>query len=275
MDWLESILYGLISGLTEFLPVSAQAHQALLAKMFGASAGTLVQLFIHASALLALYQSCAEQIAQLFREQRLLKIPRSRRRRQPDMIRVLDMRVLTTAAIPLLLGFFAYPTLSVWRGDLHFIAPVLLVNGIILYVPMHMATGNKDSRSMSRLDSLLLGLAGAVAVIPGISRVGIITSAGIARGADREQALRWSLLLTIPALIGLIGFDIYGIMLEGMGTLSIPVLLQIVLTAAAAYGGAVAGINTMRFMAVRVGFSGFAYYCWGAALFSFIMYLTV
>lgn len=275
MDWLESVLFGLVSGLTEFLPVSAQAHQALLLKMFGTAAGPLLQLLIHGAALLALYQSCAEQISLLLREQRLLRVPRSRRKRQPDITKVLDMRLLQSAAVILALGFLAYPTLSVWRGDLHFIAPVLVINGIILYVPMHMATGNKDARSMSQLDATLLGLAGALAVIPGISRVGIVTSAGIARGADREQALRWSLLLSVPALVCLMGFDIYGIMTEGMGSLSAPVLLQTVLTAAAAYGGAYGGIYMMRFLAVRAGFSGFAYYSWGAALFSFIIYLTV
>lgn len=275
MDWFESILFGLVSGLTEFLPVSAQAHEVLLLKMFGAAAGPLLRLAVHGAVLLALYQSCAEQIGQILREQRLLRIPPRRRKRQPDMTKVLDMRLLRTAAIVSALGFFAYPTLAAWRGDLHFIAPVLVVNGILLYIPMHMATGNKDSRSMSQLDALLLGLAGALAVIPGISRVGMVTSAGIARGADREHSLRWSLLLSIPALVILMGFDAYDIMTVGIGALSGPVLLQMALSAAAAFAGAYGGIRMMRFMAVRAGFSGFAYYCWGAALFSFIMYLTV
>lgn len=272
MDWLEAILFGLISGLTEFLPVSAQAHEALMLKMFGTSATPLMRLLIHGAIGLALYQSCAEQISQLLREQRLIRVPRNRRKRQPDMVKVLDMRLLRTATIVLALGFLAYPTLSAWRGDLHVVAPVLVVNGILLYIPMHMATGNKDSRSMSQLDAVLLGLAGAVSLIPGISRVGIITSAGIARGADREQALRWSLLLSIPALVILLGMDLYGIITAGLGTVS---LLETVFAAIAAFGGAHAGIRIMRFLAVRAGFSGFAYYSWGAALFTFIMYLTV
>lgn len=272
MDWFESILFGLICGLTEFLPVSAQAHETLILKMFGAAATPLIRLVIHGAALLALYQSCAEYISAIMRERRLLRIPPRRRKRQPDLVKVLDMRLLCTAAIVLSLGFLVYPNLSAWRGDLHFIAPALVINGILLYVPMHMATGNKDSRSMSQLDAVLLGLAGALAMVPGISRIGMVTSAGIARGADREQALRWSLLLSIPALIILMGFDAYAIMTDGLGTVAI---LQTVLTGIAAFGGAYTGIRVMRFMAVRAGFSGFAYYCWGAALFSFIMYLTV
>ncbi len=272
MDWFESILFGLISGLTEFLPVSAQAHEALMLKMFGATATPLLRLVIHGAALLALYQSCAELISAMFREQRLLRIPPRRRKRQPDPVKILDMRLLRTASIVLALGFLAYSRLSQWQFNLQFIAAVLVVNGILLYIPMHMATGNKDSRSMSQLDAVLLGLAGALAMVPGISRIGMVTSAGIARGADREQALRWSLLLCIPALVILIGIDVYGIIAGGLGTVAI---VQTVLAAVAAYGGAYSGIRLMRFMAVRAGFSSFAYYCWGAALFSFIMYLTV
>lgn len=275
LDWIESVLFGLVSGLTEFLPVSAQAHQALLLKLFGASDSPLLRLLIHGAILLALYQSCAEQIGQLLREQKLIRIPPRRRRRQPDMIKVLDMRLLRSAAVMLVLGFLAYPMLSSWRSDLYIIAPMLVLNGLILYIPMHMANGNKDARSMSQLEALLLGLAGAFAVLPGISRVGTVASAAIARGADKEHALRWSLLLSIPALLCLMGFDVYGIVTGGIGALSLPMVLQMLLSAAAAFGGAYGGIRIMRFMAFRVGFSGFSYYCWGVALFSFLMYLTV
>ena len=275
MNWLESVLFGFVSGLAEFFPVSAQAHQTMFLKLFGATTGPLVQLMIHAALVLGLYQECAQQISALLREQRMLRVPRSRRKRQPDMVKILDMRLLRTASIVLLLGFVAYPRMSAWREDLHFIAPVLIINGILLYIPMHMSTGNKDSRSMSQLDSVLLGLAGAFAVIPGISRVGMVIAAGVVRGADREQSLNWSLLMSIPALICLMGFDVYSIMMEGIGVLSLPILLQIALISAAAYAGARISIRVMRFMAVQMGYSGFSYYCWGAALFCFIMYLTV
>lgn len=272
MDWLESILFGFTCGLTEFLPVSAQAHEALLLKMFGAASTPLLRLVIHTAAILALYQNCAGHIGAMLREQRLLRIPPRRRKRRPDMAKVLDFRFLRTAAVILMLGFFAYPTLSVWRSDLHIIAPILILNGIIVYVPMHLPTGNKDARSMSQLDAVLLGLSGALAVIPGISRVGVLTATGIARGADREQSLNWALLLSIPALAVMLGMDVYTITTQGIGAYA---LLQTVLAAAAAFGGAWCAIRTMRFLAVKAGFSSFAYYCWGAALFSLIMYLTV
>ena len=272
MGWLETIFFGLISGLTEFLPVSAQAHETLLLKIIGGTSTPLLHLAIHGAVLVALYQNCAEYIGQIFRERSLIRIPPRRRKRQPDMVKVLDFRMLRTAAIIMSLGFFAYPFLSQWRGDLYFIAPVLAINGLILYVPMHLATGNKDSRSMSQLDAVLLGLTAATAVIPGISLVSVLVAAGIVRGADREHSLNWALLLTIPSLVIRMGFDIYSVMTAGMGSLSIFV---IVLAAAVAFGGAYCGIRIMRFLSVKAGFSCFGYYCWGAALFALMIFLTV
>lgn len=272
MNWFESILFGLVCGLTEFLPVSADAHEALLLTVFGGSAGHLLRLAVHAAVLLALYRECAEYIGQMSREQMLLKLPPRRRKRQPDMVKALDLRFLRTAAIVMALGFFAYPTVSAWRTDLHILAPILLVNGLIIYIPMHLATGNKDSRSMSQLDAVLVGLMGAVAVIPGISRLAVLIAAGIIRGADREQSLNWGLLLSIPAMLILIGFDVYGTVTAGMGGVSV---IQVILAAAAAFGGAWSAIRIMRFLAVKAGFSCFGYYCWGAALFSLIIYLIV
>lgn len=278
MNWLESLIFGLVSGLTELLPVSAQAHEALLLKLIGAGESAqlrLLRLAVHAAVLAALYVSLAEQIGHLLRERKLARIPPRRRKRQPDMQWVLDLRLMQTALIPLLLSFLAYQELRSWQTDLSKTALLLLMNGIILYVSGHMRTGNKDSRSMSQLDGLIIGAAGGLSVLPGISRVGAMTSAGLARGADRENSLRWALLLCIPAMLGLICFDVYALVTMGIGTVSFALVIQTVLAAAAAFGGAAIGIAVMKFLAVRTGFSGFAYYCWGAALFSFLMYLTV
>ena len=69
MDWIQTILFGLVSGLTEILPVSADAHQAILTKLFGQTSAPLLQLIVHAAVLIALSQHCGEQIGQLLREQ--------------------------------------------------------------------------------------------------------------------------------------------------------------------------------------------------------------
>lgn len=273
LNWLESLLFGVVSGLTEILPVSSQAHQALVLKIFGAGTNPLLRIIVHAAVFEALFIGCREQISAMMREQRIAATAPRRRPRQPDQRKVLDFKLLKTAMIPMLLGLLAYPFLDGIRSNLLFCAAFLVVNGIILYVPMHSVTGNKDSRSMSAWDSVLIGLAGAISVLPGISRVAATVSAAIARGASKEFAVRWSLFLSLPFMLGLILVDLYSLISFDLGQLSGGMILNFALAAAGAYIGAYAAISALRFMAVKVGFSGFSYYCWGTALFSLIMYL--
>lgn len=273
--WLESLLYGFIMGLSEILPVSSQAHRAMLLKMFGEKdEGALMSLLIHAAALLAVYMNCRTQIAHMRRELRLADIPRRRRRRQPDMQKVLDMRLMKTAFIPMALGFAVYPYVSGWRTDLGIIAAVLVVNGLILYIPQFLRSANKDSRTMSRLDSVVIGLCGALGVVPGISRVGAVNSCATVRGADRTHALSWALMLSIPILACYTGLDVYHLFTADEFGLSLMPMLRCLMAAAAAYLGTFCAITASRSWAVTTGFAGFAYYSWGAALFSLILYLN-
>ena len=128
---------------------------------------------------------------------------------------------------------------------------------------------------MSPADGVLFGLSSALAIFPGISRIGIGVSVATARGASKESALHWALLLDLFAMIFVIGFDVMALISAGFGAFSISAMICYALACAAAFGGACAGIRMMRFLAFRVGISGFAYYCWGAALFAFLMYLTI
>lgn len=274
MDWLESVLYGLLAGFTEFLPVSAQAHRAILLGIFGAEAEHPVMgLFIHIGIIAALYFSCKLQLRKLYREYRLTKAPRRRRRRFPDLQSMRDISLFKTACIPLIFGFFLYTKASAWGEKLYMIALFLLLNGLILYVPMFLPQGNKDSRSMSRLDGVLIGLGAAASILPGVSRVGAASSAAIARGADMQQAYKWSLLLSFPALLILTCFDCYSIITVGLAGIKFIFILQCLLSACVACLGAYLGITFMKVLATRTGFFNFSYYCWGAALFVFILYL--
>lgn len=276
LNWLESLVFGLVSGLAEFLPVSAQAHRAILLKLFGSGQeDPLLRLLIHLGAFLAVIVASKPQIAQIRRERRLARIPKRRRKRQPDSKILLDLQIVRTVFVPSLLGLVIYAATGSWSGSLLSIAAFLLLNGLVLFLPAHLPAGNKDSRSMSGLDSLLIGLSAALGMIPGISRMGMTTSTAQIRGADKQQALTWSLLLSIPVLLCLMGLDIYGIASIGTEAFGGAVLFRFILSAAAAYCGGYIAIQFMRFLAVKAGFSGFAYYSWGAALFAFILYMTI
>ena len=276
MDWnaLHSLLFGLISGFAQILPVSAEAHQILFGKLSGAGPELLGFRFVcRLAALLVVLLRVWPSIRRMLRERKLLSVPPRRRRRQPDPVVILDIRVLKAAVIPIVLLLLLYIPFKDLGNTLWTLAILFLVNGLILHIPQYFRTGNKDSRSMTPLDVFLCSVGGGAGAVPGISFMAGWTSMGQLRGADRQYALNMGLILLIPVLLILTVFDFYlGI---ASAAFSASYVLLYLLCAAAAFFGTYFGILFLRFLAVRAGFSGFAYYSWGAALFAFILYLTI
>lgn len=273
--WLQSALYGLVSGLTEFLPVSSGAHRAMVELLTGAGQETAaLRLICHICTLLALLVSSRSQLNKLRREQKLSAMPSRRRKRQPDPVALLDIRVLKTAGIVTLLTSLLLGPFVGLKVNPAVLAIFLVINGWVLYLCGRRPAGNRDSQSFSGVDALLMGLACGAGTIPGFSHVGLAVSAGQLRGGDRQYALKTAFLLFIPAALVLIAFDTYFLVTAGV-LLSLKWLISYLICAIFSFTGAYASIIGMRFLAVRTGFAGFAYYCWGAALFDFILYLMI
>lgn len=274
-DLLHMLLYALISGFTEFLGVSAPPHQILYNQLFGlAQSDAMLTLFVRLGVLVAVLICCRARINRLLREYRLSSLSRHRRNRQPDVMAQLDIRLLKTAMIPLLISVLFYMRAGEWITKVQWLAVTLTLNGIVIFIPRLISLGNKDGRSVSRLDGVVMGLGGALAAIPGFSRIGCILSAGMVRGIDRGYALDMALLLSIPTLLGLLIFDVYAVIVAGATVGALMVLIYL-LAAAIAFGSSWLGIKLMRYLSVKAGFTGFSYYCWGLALFSFILYLMI
>lgn len=275
MNWLQSIIYGLISGISSVLPVSSQAHEAILQRLFGVNQQPLLQLFIHTAVFIALIVGCRGQIGRINRERKLMRVPKRRRKRQPDERVILDWCCFRTAFVPLIfLCVFQIYTRSL-SGNINYIALFLIANGIILYLPQHLPHGNKDSLSVSRLDGVLFGISGALSIFPGISSLGAMTSVASIRGFDRQYALNLSLLLCIPVMVLVLIFDVCAVIAAPLAGITVLLVVQLVIAAALAFVGAHFAIMLMRFLAVKAGFSAFAYYSWGAAMFVFILYMLI
>ena len=274
MDWLWTILYGFVAGLAEFLPLSSSAHQSISAAVFGlASAAPLRQFLIRAACLAALLSACGREIDKLRRDGRMARLPARRRKRPVDSRSVATNRLLNIAVFPLVIGLVFYRRVNMWVDSLAMLTIFLVINGILLFVPQYIPSGNKDGRNLSLLDGLLMGLAGAFSVFPGISRMSAIHFAASARGADKNYSLQFALYLSIPALVIMLLFDAVAIF-GGIEAISFLVIIQYLLAMAAAYFGSTFAISIMRSMVVRAGYEIFSYYCWGMALISMILYLT-
>lgn len=274
MNIIESLIYGLISGLTEFLPLSSLGHQAVLKNLFGVTyAEPLRDVFIHIGLLLAIISSCGTYIEKLRRDQKNGR--RGRRARYVDSSTVYDLRIIKSAAVPMLLVMLLLQMFTNnITGNLAFVALFFILNGLLIYIPEHLPQSNKDASQMSALESLLMGLIGALSILPGFSRVGCMFSCAIARGADKQKALNWVLILSIPAVVFLLLLDFISIFSVGIGVITFQVILGYILSAISAFTAACCGIYIMRFITLRSDISVFGYYCWGMAMLSFILYLT-
>ena len=274
LNWLQSLIYGLISGFTEFLPISSDGHRIIFLELIGAADSASLRLSSRIGALLALIFLCAPMIAKLNRERKIASITEKRRKRQPDMRSVMDLRVLKTAVFPVILGTCLCAMLSAQGSKLWLLAILLFANGCVMYFPQFYPHANKDSLSLTSADSVLIGIGAGIGSISGLSSVGVAASIGSVRGADRRYILDIILILCVPALLILILLDFFAA-LGAVAGLTFLGLICCITAALMSFIGAYFGIYMMRFIAVRVGYSGFAFYSWGLALLTFILYLTI
>lgn len=275
LSWLQSLFLGLISGFAEVLPVSAQAHRLLLLKMFGAEGESpVLRLFIHITTALTLYFWCRGHIVRMMRAYRLSKVPKKRRKRPLDTEALNDFSLLKTSLIPVILAFAVYSKTAALADMPLVVAALLVVNGLILYIPQYLPGSNKDSSAMTRIEALMLGLGGAASTLPGISCVGSAVSIASVRGMDLKKALNLALLMNIPVNLGFALFDFLDLISGGAGSLSFGALFGAILAAVAAFAGVILGIRTLKKIAENIGYSVFGLYSWGVALLTFILYLA-
>lgn len=275
LSWFQSILLGFLSGLAEILPVSGEAHRLVALKLFGngVTMSPMVELFLHIGTLGGLYYCCHSHIQRILRAQRLARIPKRRRKRPLDTRTMMDFKLLKTTLIPIVIAFFFFDKTAKIADNLVLVAVFVFINGIILYIPQYLPGSNKDARTMSRVEGLLIGLGGGLSTIPGISCMGAGISIATVCGADKQYAMTISLLMTIPVTTGLIVMDILSI-LAGSVTLSFGLIFACLLCAAAAFAGVFTGIRVLRAAIANMSMSIFGFYCWSMALFTFILYLT-
>lgn len=270
------IFYGAVSGFSQYTPVSSSAHQALFPMLLSFDSGAaLLQLLVHSGIFCALLLLDRQRIGHLYTQMRLVLGPPKRRRRPPDADALVECRILLTAAVPALLGAL----LSIFAAgicvNLFVLAMALLVTGVLVYLPDYLPGGDRKSRSMSPMEAFLLGLCAAVSVLPGFSAMGLVLVVGLLRKCDRRTLLDLALLICGIWLAGMMIVDLGRLVFSGFAGVSIRAFLGSLLAGVAAFGGGVGAILTMRFLAVKTGFSGFSFLSWGLGLYSFILYLMV
>lgn len=272
--WLESLLLGIVTGLAEILPVSAQAHNRILVKFMGkGNAGALMNLCMHLGVLAALYLSCHPQILKMVRARKMSRIPKRKRKRPLDTRSMMDLSLLQTMLMPVVLVLLVWRSLESFAANTIIMATLLFLNGLILYIPQFLPSSNKDCRTLSRVEGLLMGLGGGLFAIPGLSGMGAALSVASVTGVDRKYGLNMILMMNMGILGGKVIYDVLDIISTSMDGLSVLVVIYYLLAAAASFAAAFVAIKIMRYLADSNGYAPFAYYSWGLALFTFILSL--
>ena len=274
LSLLSAVLLGLVQGVAEFLPISSSGHLAIAEHLLASGAievpdfydvllhlGTLVAVFI------AYWQDIRDMILELIDGVRDLAHGSTPNPVPPARRMIL---LIIVGTLPL---FIVLPVKDFVEGlgnSLYFVAAALVVTGFLLFASDRVRKGRKTEKNASLVDVLLVGVAQAIATCPGISRSGTTITAGCFVGFERKFAVRFSFLLSIPAILGANILSLKSALEGEVVWADVPVYLVGVAVAA---GVGYLCIRLLRMIADKGRFGWFAYYCWAAGALTLVLAL--
>lgn len=274
MFYLYTAFLGLVQGIAEFLPISSSGHLSLLQNFFGLKSAEETNLFLdvllHLGTLISVFIYYRHDLMDMIREFILgcgaLVHPIEGEIHPPAARRMVLLIIVGTLPLFIVLPIKGY--IDNLYGNNWFIACALLVTGFLLFFSDRIAHGKKTERSATLLDAVLIGCSQALATVPGLSRSGTTISAALLLGCRREFAVRFSFLLSIPAVIGANILTLVDAIQVGIDWKLMPAyLLGVVVSAVAGYFA----IRLVNMLSNRGKFGNFAYYCWGVGLMALIL----
>jgi len=268
-----AVVLGLVQGIAEFLPISSSGHLALLNNLFHMSSTEdghlLFDVLLHLGTLISIcvvyWSDIIEMAQEVLGLVNIGPLAGQQRERYPAA-RLFLMIVFAT--LPL---FLILPINDLLEGLYYknvYIGVMLILTGCLLYVSDRLMPGRKNEKSMTIFDALIIGLCQCVATIPGLSRSGTTITAGIATGLNREFAVKFSFLMSLPAVFGANILAIADAAKEQIDWASIPAYL---VGMAVAMLVGIAAISILKYISRKGKFGGFAYYCWVVGVLSIIL----
>ena len=260
MTLLEAIILGIVQGLAEFLPISSSGHLAVGQYLFGIDEGNLAFIIVvHVGTLIPVVIVYRKAIWELIKK---------------PFQKMTYLLVIATAPAAIVAIFFE-DAIEAALVSVSFIALGFIVTGIVLIGTDALRKAGKKSDEITYPDAVLIGIAQAVAVFPGISRSGSTIAASLARGINREDAAKFIFLMSIPAILGALLIQIIHI---ARGNLLLEDLDFMVLGAgflASALSGYLA-INFMLAAIKKAKLSYFAYYvlALAAAIGAYLLFFS-
>ncbi len=243
MELFWPVILGIVQGITEWLPISSSGHLVILQELFRVDVGLLFDLVLHLGTLLAVIIYFRKEIYNI-----ILSVVRFDFKSDGGRLFLFILIGSVPAGV---VGFLFNDFVEKLFSSLFVVGIALIITGIFLFVCERWS----KERKLNFFDSVLIGIAQAVAIIPGISRSGSTIGTGMLLGVKKEDAAKFSFLLSIPAILG---GNIYEFLKGGAGSFEIAPLLIGFLTAF------VFGYLSLGFLMRLIRqkkFHYFSYYC--------------
>ncbi len=263
MSITEAVFLGILQGLTEFLPVSSSGHLVLAEAWLGLTKSNIVfEVFVHFGTLLAVVVAFWRDIVRLFRAvwQWLTHLNQTKNFYRTNQDFRLVVFILIGSIPAAILGLFLQSFFEAAFSRPFFVSWMLVITGIIL-LTTHWARVNHQQASLT--DSILIGCAQAIAILPGISRSGSTISAGLWLGVEQSEAARFSFLLSLPAVFGATLLEARHLFDQPITHHEIGILLSGTIIA---FLSGILAIYLLLGLVRRGKFSYFAFYCFAVGI---------
>lgn len=271
MDYIKTMILGLVQGLTEFLPVSSSGHLAIFKEILGADAlkaSLTMDILLHVGTLMAVFLVYYKDIWMLIRE--FFAMVWDLLRGKPDFsapYRRFVIMVVVGSIPAAVVGILLKDFIS--ELPLLYVGIALFVTAALLYLSDRLPKGKKDMATASYPSALLVGLFQGFAILPGISRSGSTIVGATVAGYTRAFAVKFSFILSIPAILGAAVLDLAEVL--STGGFNIPWGEALLGMAVAAISGFIA-IRWLIKLVQNSKFHYFSYYCILAGIGAIILY---
>lgn len=269
IDYIKSIIYGIVQGLTEFLPVSSSGHLAAFQNIFGnigvpevtftllLHVGTLAAvLLVYWKDVLDLIKSFFSVTGKIFTGKFSFKNLNSGEK---------FFCLLFIALIPLVIGALLENTVEFLSGYLFVVGILWIINGIIFIISESIQVKKKELDEIKPSHAFRVGFFQLFAILPGISRSGMTITGGILHGFKREFAVKFSFILSIPAILGSTAITL----IKDFDKIEFGSSAGIIAAGvAASFISGLLAIKLLQYISRKSGFRGFAYYCFAAGVFA-------
>jgi undecaprenyl-diphosphatase len=280
MNLIMSIFLGIVQGVAEFLPISSSGHlsilQNLLSMDYSEEKHLLFDMLLHLGTLVSICAVYRTEIKTMISDGlEFLRMRNDSDSGEPVTLKPPARALLfvLVGTIPMFVAVFFMGYISRLFFSTAFIGFALIITGAILFVSdRYIQVGSKTEKTMTIKDAVIIGLAQAVAIIPGLSRSGTTIAVGLARGLNKNYAVRFSLLLSIPAVFGGTIASLFKAIREGSDFSLFPIYLAGFVIAAVVGFFA---IQFIRRLMAKDGIGKFSYYCWGVGALTLILSLVL